>query len=187
MGGPFLAGDKALLQMEIRGWQEWQRKAEQMLRDLTNGSDAMVKAFRDCALLVERDAKLNLVAWRSPGGIGAAGVDTGRLRASITPDVRVQAPQIMGVVGSALLYAPYQELGTGVFVGRPPHFPPGSVLDVWAGRHGGPETGGGWAVAIAIGRRGGLRPLLYLQRALDKNKPRIIETLNKAFDDMCKK
>ncbi|KPJ77284.1 MAG: hypothetical protein AMJ81_00035 [Phycisphaerae bacterium SM23_33] len=55
--------------------------------------------MRDATLLVERHAKIN------------APVDTGRLRASITPEVRQQSNTVQGVVGSNVVYAPFQELG----------------------------------------------------------------------------
>jgi phage gpG-like protein len=185
MPDPAIGSAKDALKIEIKGLKEAQKKMEQVLRD-TKGTPVLM-AFRQATLLVERDAKLNLVAWSPPGGPGHAGVDTGRLRASITPEVRVQNNVITGVVGSAMEYAPYQELGTGVFVGRPPHFPPPDALNVWAARHGGPKAGGGFQVAMAIFKRGGLRPLLFLQRALDKNKDKIPELINKAFQAICNK
>ena len=83
--------------VEIKGLKEVQAKMEQMVRD-TRGAP-MVQAMKDATLLVEREAKI-----RAP-------VDTGRLRASITPSV-TQNP-LQGVVGSNVFYAPYQELGTG--------------------------------------------------------------------------
>lgn len=90
---------------EVRGLIEAQQKATQVLRDLYGG--AMVDAIRKATLLVLRDAKIN------------APVDTGRLRASITPDVRRESDnEIVGVVGSNVVYAAFQELGTAHMKGK---------------------------------------------------------------------
>ena len=45
-------------------------------------------------------------------------VDTGRLRASITPDVVQRDTVVQGLVGSNVLYAPYQEFGTRYMKGK---------------------------------------------------------------------
>ena len=65
--------------------------------------------------------------------------------------------------GSNVKYAPYMEYGTGRLAdaegggGGGRHWPPAQALEGWASRHGfGP--GGGFLVARAIGRRGGLKP-----------------------------
>ena len=57
-------------------------------------------AMRKGTLLVERGAKMK------------APVDTGRLRSSITSEVRGVGADTVGVVGSNVVYAPYQEFGT---------------------------------------------------------------------------
>jgi hypothetical protein len=58
-------------------------------------------------------------------------VDTGRLRAGMTDEVRESGNEIIGVVGNNVEYAPFVELGSS------PHFPPPSALAGWAQRHGG--------------------------------------------------
>ena len=83
------------IKLEIKGRRELQRKAEQVMRDLHG--EPMLKAMRDATLLVTRDGKKN------------APVDTGRLRASITPEVRSQGEDMLGVVGSNVKYAPFVE------------------------------------------------------------------------------
>jgi phage gpG-like protein len=83
--------------IEIRGLEEAQAKAEQVASDLRGGP--FLQGMRDATLIVTRAAKVN------------APVDTGRLRASITPEVREHGPTVQGVVGSNVEYAPYQELG----------------------------------------------------------------------------
>ncbi len=67
---------------------------------------AAARRMKEAVQIVEREAK-----HRAP-------VDTGRLRASITNDVREMGSEIQGVVGSNVLYAPYQEFGTRYMEGR---------------------------------------------------------------------
>jgi len=140
------------IQVEIEGLEELQREMERIVRDL--GGEPMVKGMRRATLLVQRDAKLN------------APVDTGRLRASITPEVRPHGKTVQGVVGSNVHYAPYQELGTK------PHWPPPGALQPWARRHGMPE----FLVRRAIGLRG-TKAIKYLERALTENARAIVRIL----------
>ena len=87
------------LTAEIKGLKELQRKTDQMVKDLHGAP--ILNAMRDSTLLVSRYARKN------------APVDTGRLRASILPEIRASAGnEILGVVGSNVEYAPYQEFGT---------------------------------------------------------------------------
>jgi HK97 gp10 family phage protein len=93
----------AQISIDVKGMKELQRKNEQMVRDLRG--EPMLDAMRKCTLMVQRDAKIN------------APVKTGRLRASITPEVRVEGKaDVIGVVGSNVEYAPIQEFGSGAFV-----------------------------------------------------------------------
>ncbi len=71
-------------------------------------------------------------------------VDTGRLRASVTDEVREGSGEIVGVVGSNVDYAPYVENGTA------PHWPPVAALEKWGNRHGIPA----FLVARAIAKNG---------------------------------
>jgi HK97 gp10 family phage protein len=134
--------------VEIKGLQELQRKAEQVVKDL--GGAPLLNAMRDSVLMIERDAKI------------LAPVDTGRLRASITPAVRSAVGGIQGVVGSNVTYAPYQEFGTK------PHWPPVSALETWARRH---HTSA-FLVARSIAMKG-TKARKYLQGAIEKNKAAI--------------
>jgi len=93
--------------------------------------------------------------------------DTGRARASITHEVHDDWAR----VGSNVEYLANLESGTGLLAeGQPAkggrHWPPASALDRWARRHGFPEEGGGYLVARAIGRRGGLKPRWWLRDAV---------------------
>lgn len=150
------------LREEIRGLRETQKKTEQVVRDLKG--EPFLQAMRDSTLYVQRDAKIN------------APVDTGRLRASITPDIRSFGDRIEGVVGSNVVYAPYVELGTK------PHFPPLAALATWARRHG--RTA--FVVARAISQRG-TKAREFLKRALMDNKDRIVKRLNEAVSKIAKK
>jgi phage gpG-like protein len=113
-------------------------------------------AMKRATLVVQRDAKIN------------APVDTGRLRASITPDIRAFGGEVVGVVGSNVIYAPFQELPVR------PHWPPLAALETWARRHG--TTA--YVVARAIARRG-LPGKRFLQRAFEDNREKIKEILEK--------
>ena len=104
------------IDLEIQGLIETQKEMERIVRDLRG--DPFLMGMRDATLLVLRDAIIN------------APVDTGRLRASITPEVRWEGNKAIGVVGSNLLYAPFVELGTR------PHFVPGKYIGEWANHKG---------------------------------------------------
>lgn len=140
----------------IKGVAAAARKLEQVAADLRGKefSDGLKRGL----LGITNDAKR------------LAPVDRGRLRNSIAPEVRVEGRQVVGVVGSNVKYAPYQELGTGTFAGKPRHWPPGSALETWARRHGMPS---GYVVARAIGLRGGLKPKRFLQRAFEMNRDKV--------------
>lgn len=92
-----------MVNAEVRGLKETQKQLERTVREL-QGSP-MLQAMRDATMLITAEAKRN------------APVDTGRLRASITPEVRLGNP-IEGIVGSNVEYAPYQELGTKFMRGK---------------------------------------------------------------------
>lgn len=147
---------------EINGLLEAQQKLEQVAADLYGAP--MLDAMRQSAMLVTNDAKV------------FAPVDTGRLRSSITPEVRSEGRSVLGVVGSNVHYAPYQETGTR------PHWPPIGALETWARRHG----TSAFLVARAIARRG-TKGKRYLQRAFDKNADRIRQMIGKAVSEIVSK
>jgi HK97 gp10 family phage protein len=136
------------IRIEIEGLEETQRAMEGMLQDLSG--DMMVDAMRQATLVVQRAAK-QLVP-----------VDTGRLRASITPEVVKEAEGIAGIVGSNVVYGPYVETGTR------PHWPPPGALDVWARRHGMDP----FVVARVIGMKG-TQAHPYLVPAFEQNLEQI--------------
>lgn len=155
---------------EVTGLMETQRKLEQVIADLQGAP--MLNAMRDATLMVQATAKEE------------APVDTGRLRASITPEVRGGPDEVVGAVGSNVDYAPYMELGTGTFAGKSAHFPPPAALDVWARRHGAPS---GFVVARAIFMRGGLKPRRFLQIGFEKNESRIKAKIEGAVSEIVQK
>jgi len=69
------------------------------------------KNMLKACLLVERDAKKN------------APVDTGRLRASITHELETEKDELIGIVGTNVVYAKYQEFGTYKMAAHPFLFP----------------------------------------------------------------
>ena len=148
--------------IEVLGLKETQKKMEQVVRDIRG--TPMVNAIKQATMLVQRSAKK-----RAP-------VDTGRLRASILPEVRKQVRAVQGVVGTNVSYGPYMETGTGKFGRGGTHWPPTAALAVWAERHG----MSAFVAARAIGRRGGLIGRKYLQGAVDENRTKIDLILSRA-------
>jgi HK97 gp10 family phage protein len=138
----------------VKGFDETEEDLDRMQRELTGSP--MLNAMRDAAMLVTRDAKR------------LAPVDTGRLRASITPDVRKVSSGFEGVVGSNVVYAPYVETGTR------PHWPPQGALATWARRHGWKEAD----IRFVIGTRG-TRAQPYLVPAFVDNADKIIRILER--------
>ncbi len=144
--------------LSVHGLTETRRKLEQAAADLHG--QPLLDGMHQATLLVERDARKN------------APVDSGRLRASIASEVRVEgigAKSVIGVVGSNVAHAPYQELGTR------PHWPPIGAVETWARRHG----MSAFLVARAISRRG-TKAQRFLGRAFDTNKPRIVAILGQS-------
>ena len=92
------------IDLEIQGLKETQSDMERIIRDMRG--EPFLNGMRVATLLVQRSAKIK------------APVDTGRLRASITPEVRWQGNKAVGIVGSNVIYAPFVELGTRQNLGR---------------------------------------------------------------------
>jgi len=140
-----------MINVEIEGVDNLKKYLDAQYAGITTSA---VTGMQKATLGVTRDAKKN------------APVDTGRLRASITPGVQIRNETVEGVVGSNVKYAPFMELGTK------PFWPPISALETWARRHG--TTA--FVVALAIARRG-LKPRLYLQKAVESNAKLIFEAI----------
>lgn len=144
------------LSIEIKGLEETQREMARMVEQLHG--KPMLEGMRDATLLVQRDSRKY------------APVDTGRLRASIVPEVRAHGDEVVGVVGSNVVYAPYQELGTK------PHFVPAKYIGVWASRHGFGFTG---LPVSGKAKR-------FLERAFNQNKDRIARLIGNVVGKIVK-
>lgn len=151
------------LKLEIDGLKELQKKAIQMVSDMHG--EEIGNAMRDSTLIM-----LRRVMKGPPGGKGSGKmapvkyipVDTGRLRASMTPVIRMGGPIIKGIVGTNVKYGPYMEFGTK------PHWPPPAALERWAHTH---KTNA-YLVGRAISRRGN-RALKFMKASLDETRERI--------------
>ena len=136
----------------VKGLEEVQRFLESRVQALQG--PPMFAVMREATLLVQRSARLGK----------AMPVDTGRLRASITPEITQMGGRTVGIVGSNVSYAPYQELGFK------PHFVPAKYIGTWATRHG--------------FKFGGLRvsgkARMFLQKAFTENISKI-EALFESF------
>ena len=116
------------------------------LADVEGYKAAMKKA---CAL-VEREAKKK------------APKDTGELRRSISSKLEITENEILGIVYSALLYAPYIEYGTGLFAEN------GGRVDVpWNYR----DDKGEWHTTS------GMKPQPYMRPALNECREEIVRIL----------
>ena len=91
---------------EVKGLKKLQREMEKLIKDLSG--NPILQAIAKATLLVQRTAKKT----------GYVPVDTGRLRASITPDIVRRDTVIRGIVGSNVSYAPFQEFGTRFMKGK---------------------------------------------------------------------
>lgn len=140
---------------ELHGLIEAQREATRIATELSG--PPIVQAMRDATLLVTRTSRQ------------LAKVDTGRWRASITPEVRVMGQQVVGVVGSNLSYGPYAHEDTRA------HWAPIGALAGWARRHG----VSAFLVARAISRRG-TKGDQAIYRGLNENVPKIVALFERA-------
>lgn len=99
------------ISVEVKGLKEAQQKLEQTVRDLQG--EPMLNAMRKATMVVQSEAKKK------------APVNTGRLRASIVPEIRTVGTEIQGVVGSNVTYA------AAVHNGSRPHWAPLEPLIRW--------------------------------------------------------
>jgi len=157
-----------------KGLRETQKKMEQVVRDLQGSGDSpIIEAVAKATLAVERKAKQ------------LAPRDRGRLRASITPEVRTLAPKtVQGVVGSNLKYAPYQEVGTRPFEAAK------GALWKWALRKTKRNIAAAgllYGTARKAIRIAGIKAKRYLQGAIEDRTDQIKRILDRAIDQVVKK
>jgi hypothetical protein len=88
----------------------------------------------------------------------------------------LRASEVVGIVGSNVFYAPFQETGS-----RYAYWPPLSALETWARRHG--TTA--FVVARAIARRG-VKARRFLQEAFEKNKNWIMARIERGIEEAIK-
>ena len=102
------------LKAEIRGLKAAQKAMTAIVREL-NGTP-ILNAMRDATLIVLRSAKINVP------------VDTGRLNASITPEVKQAGTQVIGIVGTKVKYgAKIEQPGRVRRKGKRPYLKPALV------------------------------------------------------------
>lgn len=157
--------------VEVKGMIELQNKIEQVVSDMYG--PPVLQAMRDSTLLVEADAKKGLVGYQGPE---VGGVNTGRLRASITPEVRKLGSVVEGVVGSNVQYAPFVEYDCV------PHWPPIAALEDWAHKHGTSAYLVAKGISIA-----GTKGKKFFDKAFNKNRASIKEIFNRALGGIVNK
>ena len=142
------------IKAEITNYKEVQARMTGIVKGLRG--EPLLNGMRQSVLIVQREAKIE------------APVDTGRLRASIVPEVTRRGNTVVGIVGSNVEYAPYVEFGTR------PHWPPPGALEVWARRHGMSE----FAIRRKIAMYGteGKR---YLQGSFEKCREQVAQLIGK--------
>ena len=102
------------LSAEIKGLKETQRAMENIVKEL-HGSP-ILNAMRSATLIVQRAARINVP------------VDTGRLRASLMPEVRTAGTQVLGIVGTVVEYgAKIEQPGPVRASGRRPYLKPALI------------------------------------------------------------
>jgi len=150
------------VKMTVKGLEKTKRKLEQTAKD--QRGEHMVKAYRSATLILVRNLKI-----LSP-------VDTGRLRSSWTGQVskrRGRTRGLRGVAGTNVKYAPYMNFGTGTFAGKKRHVVSAEHVRQWARRH----KANPYAVALAITRRGGLRPLRFIEKTIASKTDDVIKII----------
>lgn len=154
-----------VIDIEVKGLIELQKKTIQMVTDLHGAP--IIDAMKSSTLEVLRDAVKN------------APVDTGRLRASILPDIQVDQNEVRGVVGSDVEYAPAVEFGSR------PHMPPIEPLAQWVRRHNIGEEGYEYGIAMLIAwkiKAHGTKAQPYLVPAFEKNETNIRRRFENAVE-----
>ena len=165
--------------------------SETIRLDGIDGIDRIVRRLSDPGVksIASKHLNMALITLENGAKVRAPG-DTGRLASSLTHEVRTAGSDLLGIVGSNVMYAPYQEYGTGLLYDGPGkgsgkrHWPPGAALETWARRHG---FASGFLVARAIGRRGGLRPKRFLRGAWEQGKGAVIAEMNKILPEITKR
>lgn len=167
-----------VMTMDVKGLKELQKKATQMIRDMQGAPISI--AMRNSVLKMQRRVMKPPAQGLKQGAVkGYIPVDTGRLRASMTPVVRQEGRTVRGIVGSNVTYGPYQEFGTKF----PRKQPPVEAMQRWAAKHRGANA---FLVGRAIARRGG-RALHFMRTSLEETREYIMGQFNKALRQIVNK
>jgi HK97 gp10 family phage protein len=156
--------------VSVTGIKEVQEKLHQVNKDI-NGP-GMLGAMSKAVTIVETSAKRY------------APVDRGQLRASITSTVGTTSNSLVGVVGSNVRHAPYQETGTR------PFWPPLAPLIEWVHRKFHLSGSDAFGAARGIQRkiaRTGIKGKQYLQKAFTDNERKIEDLFENATNDIVEK
>jgi hypothetical protein len=132
----------------VQGLKETQQYFVNLLENLSGPQ--MVTGMRDAAMVVYS------------ASVKEAPADTGKLRASLVPEVKDEGNTVVGVVGSNLLYAPWVEEGSN------PHWPPHGALAGWASRHGWTESAIRYIISVK-----GTQKHPYLEPAYKQEADRV--------------
>jgi HK97 gp10 family phage protein len=116
-------------------------------------------------------------------------VKTGHLQSSITHEItKATKTEVEGRVGSNVLYAPYVELGTGVYgPSKTPIRPKNKKVLAWVSTGARPTTAAGWKQAQLENRAvfarevRGMRPKPFLLPAFINNLGKLVEVLKKVL------
>jgi len=115
-------------------------------------------------------------------------VRTGTLKASITYEIEPGNHQLIGVVGTNTKYAPYVELGTGIYgPSKTVIRPKKAKVLAWVSSGARPTTSAGWKRAQMEGRAvfakevKGMRPKPFLTPAVEENINEIVRFLKDAL------
>jgi len=115
-------------------------------------------------------------------------VKNGTLQASVTYEIEQKPGKLIGVVGSNVEYAPYVELGTGIYGPRKrPIRPKHSKILAWVSRGPRPTSAIGWKRAVDEGRAvfakeiKGMKPRPFLLPAINENIDKITNFLKDSF------
>ncbi len=143
------------------------------------GLEELQKALAEAPQQWEKSTKLAMgqgLAVLESAAKEKAPHDMGALAASIGSQiVRGMGSEIVGKVGSNLVYAPY-----ALEYGREPgKMPPPDIIEEWAGRHG--MVGMGFVIARAIGARGIKAPEV-LTKVLKEKSQQVVKLFEQGIE-----
>ena len=141
------------MEVKLTGTDKLTENIDKLMNGINND---LKKIITDGAVNIEADAKINCP------------VDTGRLRSSITHNIRLDlVGGWTGRVGTNVEYAPYVEFGTPRMIAAHGVHDPASPVSSWA----------------ALSARGGSGQYMpFLRSSLRKNKKHIDQLIKEALE-----